>query len=82
MGRSAHQQHVELLESWKLTEKDIEYVTFLTSFHSVGKTIYKRKDTRQYYIVIYEESWSNVRDDYFNWRYLTDEELKKYNIEK
>jgi hypothetical protein len=80
MKRTDRQQHIELLESWGLTETDMEHIKYLTSFHDMGASIYRRKDTGQYYYVGHSDSWCDDQDDYFGWHYLTNEELVKYNL--
>lgn len=70
MGVSYQVQLAKLAESFGT---EIERITSLLSFHSVYRKIYRRKDTGQYIYVEYEDSECD-QDDYFKWKYITDEE--------
>ena len=67
-------QFNNLVQSWGLERKDIITIKHLTSFHEMMYRIYQRSDTQQYIYVETEDSYRDGVDDYFRWRYITEDE--------
>jgi hypothetical protein len=82
MGKSYTQQLQSLVQSFGLTLEQVPVIKYLTSFHEVSRDIRQRSDTQQYIYTEHQESYCDV-DDYFTWKYITEEEfqqLKKSSI--
>ncbi len=76
MGKTYNTHFNDLAQSFG---DQLLHVKYLSSFHNVSCLIVQRATTKQYIYIQYEESYSND-DDYFSWRYITNEELKKFNL--
>lgn len=74
-GRSTAEQFREQLNKWGITIDDVLYVKPLPSFHDVSQTLYQRTDTGHFFIVTRELSYDDLKDDYFSWRYVNDDEI-------
>ncbi len=81
MFKSHHKQFEELVESWGLTPEQVDIEYFLVSHHAIGRLIRKRIDTGQYIYIEYEDAF-DLANDYFRWKYLTEEQLNKFTQEE
>ncbi len=70
-------QFKNLIKTWNLEVEDVKLVSYLCSFHEVGRKIYQRNDTKQYIYVEYEGSYSDGVDYYFKWHYITEDEANE-----
>ena len=67
-----------LIRSWNLNIHDVIHIRNLMSFHDIERKIYKRNDTQQYIFIQYENSWRDNIDDFFTWRYITENGKNNY----
>ena len=67
-----------LVKSWNLTYTDVPIVKYLNSYREQSFEIRQRLDTKQYIFLSMANSYRDGVDDYFNWRYITEDEISTY----
>ena len=67
-----------LVKSWNLTYTDVPIVKYLNSYREQSFEIRQRLDTKQYIFLSMENSYRDGVDDYFAWRYITEDEISSY----
>ena len=67
-----------LIKSWNLTYTDVPIVKYLNSYREQSFEIRQRIDTKQYIFLSMANSYRDGVDDYFAWRYITDDEINSY----
>ena len=67
-----------LVKSWNLTYTDVPIVKYLNSYREQSFEIRQRLDTKQYIFLSMENSYRDGVDDYFAWRYITEDEISTY----
>lgn len=80
---SYDKQFSQLVSSLGLGQEDIQLAISLPSFHEIEREIFIRTDTKQYIYIESESSYKDGVDDYFKWRYITEDEkneIVKRNI--
>ena len=67
-----------LVKSWNLTYTDVPIVKYLNSYREHSFEIRQRLDTKQYIFLSMANSYRDGVDDYFTWRYITEDEISSY----
>lgn len=75
---SINAQFETMARSIGLTPNDIHLVFELPPMYNIRRLIYQRRDTGQY-IAVSAEMYSG---DYFEWQYITTEQMRIYSKEQ
>jgi hypothetical protein len=67
-----------LVKSWNLTYTDVPIVKYLNSYRDYSYEIRQRLDTKQYIFLSMSNLYSDGVDDYFAWKYITEDEISSY----